>query len=101
MAAPRGAEKEEKRRGAGGGGGGFDIEAAVADPVAAPPLIHGGPRSVKDRLEDLLAVNDTRGINKHAWHLDRSVFHPESGDTFTLRLKFLEELFGRIILFFN
>lgn len=36
MAAPRGAEKEEKRRGAGGGGGGFDIEAAVADPVAAP-----------------------------------------------------------------
>lgn len=35
MAAPRGAEKEEKRRGAGGGGGGFDIEAAVADPVAA------------------------------------------------------------------
>lgn len=40
MAAPRGAEKEEKRRGAGGGGGGFDIEAAVADPVAAPPLIH-------------------------------------------------------------
>lgn len=36
MAAPRGAEKEEKRGGAGGGGGGFDIEAAVADPVAAP-----------------------------------------------------------------
>lgn len=38
MAAPRGAEKEEERGGAGGGG--FDIEAAVADPVAAPPLIH-------------------------------------------------------------
>lgn len=33
MAGPRGAEKEEKR---GGGGGGFDVEAAVADPVAAP-----------------------------------------------------------------
>lgn len=35
MAGPRGAEKEEERRG-GGGGGGFDVEAAVADPVAAP-----------------------------------------------------------------
>lgn len=34
MAGPRGAEKEEKR--GGGGGGGFDVEAAVADPVAAP-----------------------------------------------------------------
>ena len=34
MAAPRGAEKEEERGGAGGGG--FDIEAAVADPIAAP-----------------------------------------------------------------
>lgn len=33
MAGPRGAEKEEERR---GGGGGFDVEAAVADPVAAP-----------------------------------------------------------------
>lgn len=32
------------------------------------------PRGVKDRLEDLLAVNDTRGINKHVWHLDRSIF---------------------------
>lgn len=36
MAGPRGAEKEEERRGGEGGGGGFDVEAAVADPVAAP-----------------------------------------------------------------
>lgn len=35
MAGPRGAEKEEERRGGEGGGGGFDVEAAVADPVAA------------------------------------------------------------------
>lgn len=62
MARPRGAEKGEEGGGEGGEGG-FDIEAAVADPVAA--LIHSGPRGVKDRLEDLLAVNDTRGINKH------------------------------------